>query len=186
MTKETLIDRILGLELEMFLSVSSDGTTCCQQNPEAFRLHRRAQFQVWSADTLSSYCNDLEQAKARQSNLMTLKYARMQNLITCENFNPLIQDIEAIQIRWQQELMTKYPRLMAGSRPLFNANPTEGASFEMYLRCELETYSSNTLRLLHRDFLAYLHGNVNASERVYEYLVRQMGYGSLEEADKTR
>ena len=91
--KEHLIEKILELELNMFLNVPSRYPASCQENPDAFRLYRRVQFSVWSQETLQSYLDDLSQAKEKGDNLMTLKYARMENLIPPLNENPIIDRI---------------------------------------------------------------------------------------------
>ena len=60
---KNVIEKIIELELEMFLTVPTDGRYSCQEDPEGFRLHRRAQFSIWSEDTLQSYLDDLDRAK---------------------------------------------------------------------------------------------------------------------------
>ena len=183
-SNKALIDRIIEMELDMFLSVPTDGVYSCQLNPEGFRLHRRAQFSIWSGDTLQSYHDDLEQAGRDGLNLMTVKYARMEGLIAGGNFNPQIEKIITIQLHWQQDMVERYPHLMAGARHLTGSDDSAGdTSFETYLRGELETYSDNTLKLLLKDMLGYLKMGVNGSERIYEHLVKEMGYNSIEEAD---
>ena len=180
-----LIKRIVDHELGMFLSVPADGEYSCRQQPQSFRLHRRAQFSIWSVDTLNSYLQDLLHAEAEGVNLMTIKYARMDDLIPKTNDNPLIDSIVAIQYRWQQEIFSKYPSLMEGARPLSSSEDSAfGTSFETYLRGELESYSDNTLALLYRDMNDLQKKGVNGSERVYRYLVRELGYDSLEEAER--
>ena len=185
--KEELIDRIIKMELEMFLSVPADGIYGCQQNPEGFGLHRRAQFSIWSVDTLQSFFDDLGQAVEDGLNLMTVKYARMEGLIARRNFNPLIEGIMAIQLKWQQNMIEKHPGLMADARHLSGSDGlVDDTSFETYLRGELETYSDNTLKLLYQDMLGYLKMGVNGSEKIYEHLVTEMGYNSIEEADQAQ
>ena len=185
--KEALIDRIIEIELDMFLSVPADDVYSCQLNPEGFRLHRRAQFSIWSGDTLQSYFEDLEQAGKDGLNLMTIKYARMEGLIAGGKFNPQIEKIMAIQLQWQRDMIARYPHLMAGARHLTESDDADdNTSFETYLRGELETYSDNTLKLLHEDLLGYLQMGVNGSERIYEYLVKEMGYNSIAEADRAQ
>ena len=51
---------------------------------------------------------------------------------------------------------------------------------------ELETYSDNTLSLLHRDLRNLAGKRMNGSELVYDYLVKGLGYGSLEEAEQAQ
>jgi hypothetical protein len=182
--KEELIAKILELELKMFLSVPADGIYSCQQNPEGFRIHRGAQFIVWSNDTLQSYMDDLQKAEKEEQNLMTVKYARMDNILPRKNMNPLIDEIAAIQLGWQHQMFEKYPNLMAGARRLMDSeNKAEGTSFETYLKSELETYSDNTLSLLHRDLSELEVASINGSEKVYEHLSKMMGYESIEAAD---
>jgi hypothetical protein len=182
--KEELIAKILEMELKMFLSVPADGVYSCRQNPDGFRIHRGAQFIVWSEDTLQSYMDDLQKAEREDLNLMTIKYARMDNMIPRRNINTLIEKIAAIQLRWQRQMFEKYPNLMAGARKLMDSeNKAGGTSFETYLKSELETYSDNTLSLLHRDLSGLEEMGINGSERVYEHLSKIMGYESIEAAD---
>ena len=42
--RDDTIARILEIELEMFLAVNGADNTSCQEHPDAFKLHRRAQF----------------------------------------------------------------------------------------------------------------------------------------------
>lgn len=182
---KNLLDKIIALELDMFLAVRAKDSYTCRQDPEAFRLHRRAQFSIWSEDTLQSYCNDLHHAQKSGINLMTVKYARMDNLLPTQHRSPLISDIVSIQVGWQKKMLQKYPHLMAGARHIRETDTsTYTTSFEAYLRSELETYSENTLELLHRDMLMYVKRGVNGSKKIYEYLVHEMGYRSIEEADQ--
>lgn len=185
--REKLMDRIVESELRMFLSVPADGDYRCRQYPDSFRLHRKAQFSIWSDDTLGSYLHDLQGAEKEGKNLMTIKYARMDDLIPRENSNPLIDRIAEIQYRWQKELFHTYPHFMAGARPLSEDDDSAlKTSFETYLKGELETYSDNTLSLLHRDLRNLAKKRMNGSELVYDYLVKGLGYGSLEEAEQAQ
>lgn len=185
--KQKLIAKILEMELKMFLSVPADGVYSCQQNPEAFRIHRGVQFIIWSEDTLRSYMDDLLRAEKEDLNLMTIKYARMDNIIPRKNMSPLIEEIALIELRWQREMFSKYTNLMAGARKLMESGNAAGAtSFETYLKGELETYSDNTLSLLHRDLSGLERAGINGSERVYEHLVKRMGYESIEEANRSQ
>ena len=185
--REKLIQQIVDSELSMFLSVPADGEYSCRQHPDSFRLHRSVQFSIWSEDTLSSYLHDLERAEKNKRNLMTVKYARMDDLIPRENFNPLIDAIADIQYRWQIEMFEQYPNVMAGARPLSEKDDTPSkTSFVTYLKGELETYSDSTLALLHRDLEALVKEGMNGSRMVYERLVREMGYSSLDEVEEMR
>jgi hypothetical protein len=185
MEKNRTIEKILDIELAMFLSVNSEQTSGCQDHPESFKLHRRAQFSVWSVDTLESYLEDLRRAEGSGKNLMRQKYARMQGLIPQAHATPLIDAIVRIKTGWQEEMFQKYPALMRGARPLTDAEEDAAmTSFETYARGELETYSDRTLELLHADMVAKLARRINVSEEVYEFLAQESGYASLQEAER--
>jgi hypothetical protein len=185
--RKKLIEQIVQRELDMFLSVPADGAYTCQEQPESFRLHRRVQFSIWSPDTLESYLQDLIHAQEEGVNLMTVKYARMDDLIPRTNDNPFIEKIVEIQYRWQLEMFEKYPKLMGGARPLSSSDDAASkTSFETYLKGELETYSDRTLSLLHRDMKDFRRRGINGSEQVYEILVKEMGYESLEDVERRK
>jgi hypothetical protein len=186
-SEETLREEIIDIELEMFLAVSPVAPADCQQYSEGFKLHRRAQFSTWSKETLDSYLNDLQQARENGENVMATKYLRMQGRIPTVNANPLIGEIVAIQLEWQREMFKKYPKLMANARPVSqDKDSTDLTSFETYLKGELETYSNRTLALLHRDIQTHRKNGINMSERLYRYLVKQLGYASIDQAEQNQ
>jgi len=183
--KQTLISKILEIELHMFLTVPTLEKSSCQDHPESFKMHRHAQFFPWSVDTISSYLDDLQKAKEIGQNLMTHKYARMDNLIPARSTNPLIKRIIDVQYKWQEEMFSKYPNIMRGARPLSSTSDTYyKTSFETYLSSELETYSDTTLDFLYKDISNKRKNNINMAEEVYEYLVKALGYKSLAEAER--
>ena len=182
--KQEIIKEILEIELEMFLTVRTQQRSSCQDYPESFKLHRRVQFTAWSEETLKSYLKDLKNAVKEGVNLMTVKYARMDDLVPEENKNPLIGEIVKIQYGWQEEMFRKYPYLMGGARPLSRSEDnSRKTSFETYISGELETYSGATLELLYKDMSKKIEDGVNMSEEVYGYLVREMGYSSIDDAE---
>jgi hypothetical protein len=182
--KAAIITLVLSMELAMFQSVPGAQRASCQDQPETFKLHRRAQFSTWSLATLQSYLDDLESAQASGINLMTVKYARMQDLIPGRDANPLIDAILDQQCAWQMEMFSRYPCLMGGGRPLLKADDTAYmTSFETYLRGELETYSDRTLESLHGDMIRMRGKGVNMAKAIYDTLVRDLGYHSLDEAE---
>ncbi len=183
-TRADIMEVILDLELEMFVSVPSDGVSPCQQNPEAFKIHRSLQFSVWSAGTLSHYMADLQHAKQNGENLMTRKYAYIQGLIPQWNTNPLIDTIIRIKMDWQADMMRRFPAIMGKARPLESASDGQWmTSFETYTRGELETYSDATLTSLYADIQTMLAQGINASERIYRLQAEQSGFSSLEAAE---
>lgn len=184
--KNRLIGEILEIELKMFLSVPVLEKASCQEHPEDLQTIRRAQFLTWSEQTLESYLHDLMTAEHEGQNLMTQKYARMDNLIPRQNEDPLIEKVVTIQYAWQKEMFLKYPHLMHGARPLGSSEDSAfQTSFETYLCSELETYSHETLVCLHDDISRREKEAKNMTEELYEYMVRGLGYESLDQAEET-
>jgi hypothetical protein len=181
---EELIDRILDIEQDMFVRVNEGNPAACQRDTEGFRLHREAQFSVWSQEALASYLDDLRRAADAGENLMTYKYARMEGLVERKHDSPHIDDIVDMQTRWQSEMFRRYPILMSNARPIEDGGRGfDTVSFQTYLRGELESYSEKTLGLLHRDMKNMERAGRNMSETVYDYLVRRLGYSSIQEAE---
>jgi hypothetical protein len=181
---KNIIEKILEKELHMFLTVPVMGRAGCQEHPVEFQRHRKAQFSTWSREALKSYLNDLVCAEKDGINLMTLKYARMGDQIPCLNDDPQIEQIVEIQYAWQKEMFKKYPHLMSRGRLLDSRDDTAGhTSFETYLRGELETYSSETLRHLYREMENARQKSINLNEKVYEFLVESFGFPSVEAAE---
>jgi hypothetical protein len=189
MGKERLILQILEIELDMFVSVHSRYPVSCQDDPEGFRVMRSAQFAAWSEETLHSYLSDLKGASNDGRNLMTLKYARMENLIPSLHENPqidnMLHEVVAVQMEWQKEMFVKYPALMSRGRPLTDTEKQKAdTSFKTYLRCELETYSLMTLTHLFRDIMVNHSQAKNMTEEIYTHMVKGLGYSDLEEAEE--
>ena len=181
--KRKWIERILDLELNMFLNVRSEVPVSCQDNPDGFRLHRRAQFSVWSEETLRSYHDDLLDAEQQGRNLMTLKYARMENLIPPLTVNPIIDAIVQMALEAQRVMLVRYPNILSQGRPLED-NGSASTSFATYLRGELETYSDRTLELLHRDIQQIGERGENWAIQTYTYLFRELGHESLDAVEE--
>ena len=182
--KRQIIEEILDLELEMFLSVNAREKAACQEDPDGFRFYRGCMFSVWSLETLMSYRDDVLRAKEEGRNLVTLKYARMEGLIPQQNDSELIEKIVEIQIRWTREMAVKYPHVQSQSRSIEDDSP-QSTSTKTYLRGELETYSESTLELHHRDLLEIIERGENLSEKMCAAMVEGAGFSSLEAAEKT-
>jgi hypothetical protein len=98
----------------------------------------------------------------------------------------IAEHIVRVHSDWQAEMFGKYPAFMSGARPLGSGgDASRGTSFQAYLRGELDSYSKRTLALLRDDTLDMLEKGLNMSEKVYEFLVKSLGYSSLDEAEKT-
>lgn len=181
--KDRLIEAILEIELRMFLTVNPVLTSACQEDPKGFRLHRRAQFLPWAEETLASYLEDLRAADGRGENLMRRKYALLQG--PRAESGPDLEEIVRLEMEWQRAMFRDYPALMGGARPLTDDRTrAEMTSFETYTRGELETYSPRTLGLLRRDLAAMRARGESLSEKIYDRLVRALGYASLADAEQ--
>jgi hypothetical protein len=180
--KQELIQDVIDRELDMFLNVPAREPATCQENPGAFRFYRGVLFSVWSEPALESYRDDLIRADAKGLNLLTLKYARMENSIPPLSENPLIDQIVEIEIAWAKELAAKYPKLHGRGRPIDEDGP-RGTSMKTYLCGELETYSDNTLALYYQNQIQFLERKENLAEKVLLSTVTGAGYGSLQEAE---
>lgn len=176
-TREQLIDEIVSIEMRMFLAIETPDSmpSTCQEQPNVLKLMRKTSHWVLSVNTLKSYLNDLHEAINDNRNLMTLKYARMDNLIPVLNTNPLIDKIIDIESHWFKELAAKYPMTFK-KHSEYSAN--------IYLRCELETYSDTTLELYYKDVsLAAKKGRNLIADR-YTFMFQQSGYDSIEEVEQ--
>ncbi|KAF1077451.1 hypothetical protein MKHDV_00515 [Halodesulfovibrio sp. MK-HDV] len=123
-TREELIQDVIERELVMFLDTKNmGGTASCQENPDMFRQWRWMIFSVLSDSYIASYRGDLDEAKRVGRNLMTEKYARMDNLIPCVSPNmDKVRKISATERLWMQQLFQEFPLLF----------PQSLARFDMY------------------------------------------------------
>ncbi len=181
--KASLINEIVSIELGMFQQVPTVYPTKYQESPEGFKLMRAMSFETWSENTLQSYLNDLSAALKEGRNLMTEKYARMDNLIPTINANPIIDEIVKIESEWQKELYDKYPRTL-GKGALSSGAPSAIIGFIHYLKSELETYSDKTLESYYKDLQQALEEGRNMSYEKYTSLFQRLGYGPIEDVER--
>ncbi len=177
MIKKGLVDRILDIEVNMFQLVPTGEEPACRSDIENMRLHRRGQFAGWSVGTCESYLQDLITAEAAGKNLLTLKYARMDNRIPVQSESSDIPYICDCYVEWQKKIISRYPNIMRGGRDI--------AGFKNYLSSELETYSDKTLALLRSDVEAFRQAGGNMSLEVYKSLAGQSGYASLDDMERS-
>ncbi len=174
--REESLNKIIEIELRMFEQVRTSEPSLCKDRPETFRAMRGMTHSVLSTETLQSYLEDLQRAKAEGRNLLSEKYARMDNRIPPLKVNPLINDIVELESGWMRELSQKYPRSFRGG----------AGSFELYLSNELETYSDDTLQLYFADVSRAEKEGRNLAEERYTKLSQQIGYSSIDEMERKR
>ncbi len=177
MEKTDLINKIIDIELWMFQKVKAKegGHEGCQEMPKTFRMMREVAHFVLSEQTLKSYLQDLEDALKNKRNLMTEKYALMDNMIPHpENVKEYVNYIAEVEVTWMTDLKQRYPNIIKDKIEAF-------AHYEI---CEYETYSPNTLKSLVNDIKNAESNNVNLVEQRYTKLFEKLGYSNLEKANK--
>jgi len=182
MEKNELLEHVLDMEWEMFVSVKSAEPASCQSSPDKFRAIRGSVFEMWSDNMLASYLIQLSVAKMQGRNLLTEKYARMDNSIPPLSESPYIDEIVEISELWQNELQENYPALY--KRCCRTLEPVgDGRNFSVYLRSELETYGDNTLELYHERVKNAYDQKRNLSIEALRHLIEKSGYRDLKHAE---
>jgi len=171
-TKSDLIGRILEIELLWFLTANPQPTSECQEHPETFNLMRGSGFETWSERTLALYLEHLADAQDKGRNLVREKYAKIEGSMPCENMGPVLTNSVEIEERWLKEAASKYPHIMRGDA---------GGGFSRYLRCELDTFSQETLESYYKDRLHAATEGKNLVIETYDRIARKLGYSSLED-----
>lgn len=193
------IDSIIALEWNMFQRVNNEGgRASCQDDIQTFRIMRKSQFAAWPETVQKSYLNDLETAQTNGRNLVMEKYARMMESTAPERFAeisgflPPLGDIEkqtiaiivGIQMKWTREFALKYPNITGRGRAVSSDLDNEyNTSIETYLRCELATYSLDTLKLLLAFFANLEAAGKNLTEEILLNTADNYGFRSLENAE---
>ncbi|BBO86571.1 DUF4125 family protein [Desulfosarcina ovata] len=180
--RERFMQEILDREWEMFQAVKSATPASCQESPETFRKVRGSIFQLWPRKLMAAYLIELTAAKRHGRNLLTEKYARMDNLIPPINTNPVIDKIVAIEAQWQQAIRERYPALYA--RSCRGTDRTDdGNNFSVYLRSELETYGDTALDIYYEWVEMARRSGMNYSLSMLNHLVLNSGFESIEAAE---
>jgi len=182
MGKNELLEHILDMEWEMFVAVKSAQPASCQSSPDKFRAIRASVFEMWSDDILASYLIQLSVAKMQGRNLLTEKYARMDNLIPPLTDSPYIDEIVEISELWHNELQKNYPALYRRCCRTMEQTG-DGRNFSVYLRSELETYGDNTLELYYANVITAYDQQRNLSIEALQHLIEKSGYKDLEHAE---
>ena len=198
--REDLLDQLVRFEYSLFSRVRNEGgRASCQDNFPTFEIMRRAQYSVWSTETIRSWLGDLTAADASGRNLFAEKYAWMMsstapagfkmlsNLLppVSEEQKDLTEQIIAIHLPWAAECMVLHPRFRSGGRPLYTSEDTPCVtSQETYLRGELYTCSLSTLRLLLKDYGSALRTGRNLAAEVDDAMARACGYDSADAYEK--
>lgn len=200
MPNEKTIDAIIDIEWEMFHSVNEGGPKAsCQEDKNTFVGMRRGQYLSWSQETCDSYLEDLKNAVACGRNLPMEKYIHMmkntapiqyeqlEDRLTMpdEEGKKLADEITAKMISQTSMLFLTYPHVSGAGRPLYSNFDYAGTtSIETYQRGELYTYSTKTLRALHKHMFELDSKGISLAKVILENTVKHYGYTSLEQAEE--
>lgn len=184
------------------LTTNEGGRANCQDNWETFYIMRMSQFLTWTKPLLTSYLDDLQQARRSGRNLITEKYARMMKSTapttyehTISKFLPTLpqqrqdqqEQIIRQQVAWARKFREQYPHLGANMRVLTTDQDTEETtSFETYLRGELSTYSTTTLNYYEMLISNIMQQHGNLTEITLQKTIRFYGYQSLQQAEQAQ
>lgn len=181
--KQSLINEILNIEWNMFQGVKGETPSACQNMPDKFSKIRGSIFMVWPNEALESYLSDLKKAHRKERNLLTEKYARMDNRIPPLSNNPRIKDIVKIETSWQEEIRHKYP--MVFQVMCRTTRPTlDGNNFSIYLESELETYGNKTIELYFKKVKDAQKSDSNLAIKSLEILLKEGGFSNITHAEQ--
>jgi len=199
-TIENLVSDLTGLEWELFQRVHNEGGQAyCQTQRDTFFIMRTSQLKTWPFPVLCSYEDDLLIALTQGRNLLAEKYAHMMQFTNPQRYGKLkdrlpkvnedtmkqIDQLVALNLKWEELANDLYPALRKQGRPVSAADDTENVtSVETYLRGELMTYSSYTIRILLEHTLQAEEGGRNLVLENLKHIVRAYGYESLETAEE--
>ncbi len=174
-SKETIINQIIDIEQKMFQEVKSLEPAKCQSEIKTFRLMRWMSHSAVDIEVLKSWLNDFQKALDDGRNLMTEKYGRMQKLIPApDKENPLIEKIVEIEEKQMKEVRVKYPHVFTD----------KGTAFANYFKCELQTYSPETIELYHKMLEEKSANNQNIVEERYNNLFQKLEQKNLAEKEE--
>ncbi|MCR5503113.1 MAG: DUF4125 family protein [Lachnospiraceae bacterium] len=198
-SKEELIDTLIRLEWNAFdKTVNEGGRASCQDDWDTFLAMRKSQYLTWTEEMLLSYIDDFNAANARGWNLITEKYARMEESTAPSEYakikdslpvippekKAIIEEITAIQTGMMEEFAAKYPKAAMETRVIHTSEDTEyDTSYETYLRGEISTYSDRTLLLYGRFLAGIAKEGKNLAEMIIGNSALLYGYRSLEDME---
>ena len=195
----SLVDTIVAAEWEAFDRVVNEGGRAdCQDDWDTFSKMRKSQYLTWSIEMLESFLADMKEAAANSWNLITEKYARMEESTAPEKYaqiadklpprddqtKAIVEEIVKIQVGFMEEFAEDYPKVAGTARKIhtYEDTPYE-TSYETYLRGELLTYSPQTLRLYGDYVVEHVRNEKNLAAEIMTNTAMLYGYKSLEDLE---
>ncbi len=198
---EQLIFDIAQFEWKLFQRVNNTGgRASCQDNPNTFFKMRMSQWMIYPREILESYWKDLNDAWNEGRNLIFEKYGFMMETTYPDEYEKIlphlpkvseeaaaiIDELAALHIKWDREVMEQYPHIRSNGRVLRSSEDgvLTGSSSESYLKGEYRTYSQKTLKLIWKFAKEADEKGENLLKNIVENETRFYGYASLEEAEE--
>ncbi len=195
-----LVDEVVAAEWEAFDKVINEGGRAdCQDNWETFSIMRKSQYLTWTIEMLESFLDDMKNAKASGWNLITEKYARMEQSTAPDKYEQvkdklpqkdeqtiaIVEEIVRIQVNFMEEFAEDYPKVAGTARSIHTYEDTPfDTSYETYLRGELLTYSAKTLELYGRYVVEHVQQEKNIAKEIMSNTASLYGYKSLEDLEE--
>ena len=184
--REDTLKKIVINEWNFFTTVNNIGKRAyCQDNSFTFIYSRLCYWNIYNDIILTSYLNDLVNAKNENRNLVTEKYAYIMQYTDPEYFNKIkkylppisdykkntVNSIMLIYINWEEEVKKNNPELLDNNRDLCNpSQSTARTTIEYYFKGELSSYSESTLNLILKYYLSAFQKGINLVEKNLKYL----------------
>ena len=198
--REQLIFDIATAEWDFFQLVeNTGGRASCQDDPDTFFKMRMSQWMAYSDEVLKSYWKDLERAAEEGRNPIFEKYGRMMETAYPEEYARMkgqlpqvskekaeqVERIVKIHLKWDRQMMEQYPNIRKKGRVMITRDDSayEGISMESYLRCELMTFSDQTVELIFRETMKAFDQGENLLKAIIQNETAFYGYADLEEAE---
>ena len=190
----SLVDEIVNIEWNEIKKIIKT-----EEKEKTFMIMRKSQFELWPEELLYSYLDDLKRAEQNGWNLITEKYARILEYTDfvqyqyIEHMIPkvpketedIIDMIIVIQSLWMQQFEKQYPRLAEAAKSIeVYENEANDVSYEAMLKCELMTYSANTIMLYANMIISYKKRNVNYIRKMMEITCKYYNYTIIDEAER--
>lgn len=195
-----IMEEIIKREWHDFSTAKNEGgRAACQDDWDTFSIMRQSQYLTWPEPLLESWLNDLTAAQQNGWNVMTEKYARMEESTAPDRYErikrllpvrsdmhrAITEQIVQIQVSWMEEFAAEYPKMAGRARNIHTGDDTMFAtSYETYLRAELGTYSDATLKLYGRFVVDLYRRGENLAKQIMGNTAKLYGYADLDAAEK--
>lgn len=195
--KEALCEQICVDEYAAFDKVINEGGRAgCQDDWMTFRIMRMSQYMTYTMPMLVRYRYDFNKAYAMGRNLISEKYARMEESTAPKKYEelkkhlPIITDeqrkvveaIVAIQVEFMEEMAKEYPNVVRNARTIHTKDDRPfNTSYETYLRGELLTYSDSMLMMYGRYVIEHASMGNNIAKEIMTNTAKLYGFKSIDE-----